>query len=96
VYRDTRELAMSYFHEYFLDDGRKTLREYSAPFDLSRLGVAWLTAEDVSDVVDALDDAKHYSIATPAAIKKFRRADPVERQAGKVTEWQKLSKNKKR
>lgn len=34
VYRSIRELAMSYFHEYFDDSGRKTLREYSRPFDL--------------------------------------------------------------
>src|SRR5512142_217167 len=36
VYRSVRELALSYFHEYFLDDGRKTLRRYSDPVDLSR------------------------------------------------------------
>jgi hypothetical protein len=35
IYRSTRELAMSYFHEYFLNSGKKTLREYSVPFNLS-------------------------------------------------------------
>jgi hypothetical protein len=34
VYRTIRELALSYFHEYFLDNGKKTLREYSVPVDL--------------------------------------------------------------
>ncbi len=34
VYKSVRELAMSYFHEYFDSKGRKTLREYSRPFDL--------------------------------------------------------------
>lgn len=34
VYSSIRELAMSYFHEYFDSRGRKTLREYSRPFDL--------------------------------------------------------------
>lgn len=34
VYKTSRELAMSYFHEYFMDNGKKTLREYSEPFDL--------------------------------------------------------------
>ena len=87
VYRDARELTMSYFHEYFLDDGRKTLREYSAPFDLSRLGDAWLTGDDVSDIVWALDRAKHYPIASPSVVKIFRRADQVEREAGKIVEW---------
>ena len=37
VYAAPRELAMSYFHEYFLDNGSKTLRSYSEPFDLSTL-----------------------------------------------------------
>ena len=47
VYRTVRELAMSYFHEYFLDDGRKTMRDYSDPFDVGRrFGYEWLTTED--------------------------------------------------
>ena len=34
VYKTVRELALSYFHEYFLDNGVKTMRSYSAPFSL--------------------------------------------------------------
>ena len=34
IYKSVRELAMSYFHEYFLDNGKKTLREYSVPINL--------------------------------------------------------------
>jgi len=34
IHKTIRELALSYFHEYFLDSGKKTLREYSAPVDL--------------------------------------------------------------
>jgi hypothetical protein len=37
IYKSIRELALSYFHEYFLDSGKKTLREYSMPFDLGYL-----------------------------------------------------------
>src|SRR3989344_3897348 len=36
VYKTLRELALSYFHEYFLNNGRKTLRSFSEPLDLSR------------------------------------------------------------
>ena len=89
IYRDVRELAMSYFHEYFLDSGLKTLREYSVPFDLCRFGdgTAWLAAiDDLWDVEAALDASRHYSVLTPAAIKNLRLADPVERKAGKITE----------
>ncbi len=35
IYKTIRELALSYFHEYFTDSGKKTLREYSRIFDLS-------------------------------------------------------------
>lgn len=35
VYKDIRELVMSYFHEYSDSKGNKTLREYSNPVDLS-------------------------------------------------------------
>ncbi len=34
IYKTVRELAMSYFHEYFLNNGKKTLREYSKVFNL--------------------------------------------------------------
>lgn len=37
VYRDLRELAMSYFHEYANRRNDKTLREYSVPYDLRRM-----------------------------------------------------------
>ena len=35
AYKTLRELVMSYFHEYFLNTGKKTLREYSELFDLN-------------------------------------------------------------
>ena len=37
IFRDVRELAASYFEDYFNLRGEKTLRSYSVPFDLSRL-----------------------------------------------------------
>src|SRR3989344_2594968 len=33
IYKSPRELAMSYFNEYTMYDGRKSMRAYSAPFD---------------------------------------------------------------
>ena len=46
VYRSLRELAMSYFHEYTNKRDHKTLREYSAPYDLRRLDTAvWVSGE---------------------------------------------------
>ncbi len=37
VYRSLRELVMSYFDVFFNINGKKTLRYYTAPLDLSRL-----------------------------------------------------------
>ena len=36
VYKSIREIVMSYFHEYANDDGKRTLRSFSLPVNLSR------------------------------------------------------------
>jgi hypothetical protein len=86
IYRTVRELALSYFHEYFLDDGRKTMRDYSNPFDISKyFDDRWLTREDdLWDVAEALDDSPHHRLMTPVQIRGLRRVDPVEISAGKL------------
>jgi len=79
---------MSYFHEYFLPDGRKTMRSFSEPFDLSKHGTKWFTdSEAVLDVIALLDDFKHHKVATPSQVKRFRRADKVEIKAGEIQEF---------
>ncbi|MDP3795512.1 MAG: hypothetical protein Q8R13_06380 [bacterium] len=88
VYRTLRELALSYFHEYFLDDGRKTLRSYSRAVNLSRINPAWLTAErDLWEIDALLDRTAHYPLVTPATARLLRRADPIEIEAGKIVVW---------
>ena len=89
VYRDIRELAMSFFHEYFLQDGRKTLRSYSTrPFDLARWKGNWMTAEeDQWDLSDAIDTAPHTDILTRRQIAGLRKADRVEIRAGRLVDW---------
>jgi hypothetical protein len=90
VYRNPRELAMSYFHEYVMSkDGKKTLREYSKPFDLSRYDLAsWLIADDeLQWLVDDLDDSQHFPIAPKPILKKLRRASVHEIKAMDLVEW---------
>lgn len=88
IYASVRELAMSYFHEYFLDSGVKTLRSYSAPFDLLRHGDAWVVARHhLWEINNALDESKHFAVVPKAAVRRLRRADAVERKAGKLVEW---------
>lgn len=88
VYRTIRELALSYFHEYFLDDGRKTLRLYSAPFDLARRRYdGWVTSEeDLGWIAADLESSRHLEIL-PQKNMHLRRAEPVEIEAGKIVEW---------
>ena len=87
IYRDPREIAMSYFNEYFLDDGTKTLRSFSKPFDLSRCGREWLTTkEKLDDIAIALDESPHVDIMKKSADARLRRVDPIEIKAGKIVE----------
>lgn len=91
VYRTPRELALSYFHEYFTDDGRKTLRTFSRPFDLRRVrDQGWVTAEDnVWRIIELLDSSPHVQIGKRGVWRTFRRADPIEIKAGKLTQFKK-------
>lgn len=88
IYRTVRELALSYFHEYFKDTGAKTLRSYSRPFDLSRLPHEWLTEErDLWHVARALDASPHLPLVPPEAVRHLKRASAFERTVMDATEW---------
>ncbi len=89
VYKSVRELALSYFHEYFLDDGTKTLREYSKPFSLKKYKYSWITADDdLWEIGADLDDSVHYPILpSTLSLRTLRLADKIEIDAGKLTEY---------
>jgi len=92
VYRDPRELAMSYFNEYFLDSGVKTMRSYSAPFDILRCRAAhsdeWLTSrDDLAGIAEALDFSPHFQILKKGVDRNLRLADQSEIEAGKIVEY---------
>ena len=94
IYKTIRELALSYFHEYFKDNGQKTLRSYSDPFDLSKIkDKSWLvTKENLWNLIDRLDASKHHKILKPWQIKNLRKADVIEILAGKLVEQKKKIK----
>ena len=90
VYRTPRELALSYFHEWFLNTtGEKTLECYSKPLDMGRrFGADWITAEkDLWNVADALSSLPHYYLMPKGNWRYVRKADPMEVKAGKLIEW---------
>jgi hypothetical protein len=89
IYRTSRELAMSYAHEYCLDGGKKSLLAFSRPFSLLRYRPArWvIAAEELDWLMDALDTSPHVPVASPAAMKSRRRTSRVELLAQDVVEW---------
>jgi len=91
VYRTTRELVLSYFHEWFLDStGEKVLELYSKPLDMRRFGTGWITAEkDLWEIADALDAQPHYDLVPKGNWRYVRPADSMELKAGSFIEWKK-------
>lgn len=91
VYKSIRELAMSYFHEYFFSPGgKKTLRSYSRPFSLARFDPRqWLTAEeDLLWLVETLDEAPHLPTVENSRIRTLRKVSAIEIKASDLEEWE--------
>lgn len=89
VYVSIRELIMSYFHEYTDDKGRKTLRSYTNPIDLSMFDkIGWTISEnDVWEIPNYLLEVPHKNILSRSQIASLRKADKIESDAGKILEW---------
>lgn len=94
IYKTPRELALSYFHEYLMWDGRKSLRAYSIPFDLSKFAPErWVTPEkDLLWLANRLDETKHFPTVPEKNRRFIRRASKIELQAMKITEWNRSGK----
>ena len=89
IYKDIHELVMSFFHEYTDNKGKKTLRSYSLPVNLKKFDKkGWMTSsEDVWYIDSYLRKAKHYKILNLKQARRLRKADELEIEIGKVTEW---------
>jgi len=98
IYRSLRELAVSYFHEYFDSRGRRTLRSYSAAFDLRRVDpTLWVTNDGPClEVHDRLASLRHYEIVSRRQEPLISRRDPFERKAAKLVEYPPLRSRRKR
>jgi hypothetical protein len=84
VYRTLRELAMSYFEDYFNARGERTLRAYGGPLSLVQFDRLRWTWEDthLQHISDRLDALVHHRILTPAMRRALTRVDPRSRKAG--------------
>ncbi len=89
IYKTVRELALSYYHEYFLiKTGEKTLVSYSKPFDLRTLGDTWVTDEQpLFYLDDHLNSHPHYPLVPKRIAKKIRLASVFERKMASQSEW---------
>jgi hypothetical protein len=89
VHQSVRSLVASYFHEYYLWDGRKSLRFFSEPFDLTRFAPQdWVTApRDLDWLVHALDASAHHPIIPKGNLRKIRPASAFEIHASSAVEW---------
>jgi hypothetical protein len=84
VYRTLRELALSYFDNYYNLRGERTLRAYSVPVYLARLDSQnWMTSEeDVWCVPELLIAARHFPLFPHKVARTLPRLDRRTFEAG--------------
>ena len=84
VYRNLRELIMSYFDFYFNMNGYKSLRSYSIPLDLRIYDkLNWATTDDDLEYIgDKLEKIRHYPVVSEKMIKMLKPASEVVVKAG--------------
>lgn len=84
VFRTLRELAMSYFEDYFNVDGVKSLRFYTIPLDLTRLDTSnWMTDDHGCDKIEKLLKHRRRIRLVPADVAgQLNRMDPLSYEAG--------------
>jgi hypothetical protein len=89
VYKTLRELALSYFHEWFMNsNGKKTLKSFGGPLDLSKLGTSWVTDEVDLWWLDKKLNVLPHQVLVPEGNRRFlRAADAMELAAGSFVEW---------
>lgn len=84
IHRSLRELAVSYFNDYFNEHGEKTLRSYSTPVDLSRFDRwEWTVREErLEDIAGYLDRARHTKVLGERQVAELAPVDERTLQAG--------------
>lgn len=84
IYKTLRELALSYFEDYFNMLGHRTLRTYSRPVNLSRFDHRhWMTSEKPIWFIPLyLFEVRHTRLITPAQAKRLHRVDRLSIDAG--------------
>lgn len=84
IYRNLRELVMSYFDDYYNLDGLKSLRGYTAPLNLKAFDrFQWMTSDEHLDrIADRLDTIRQVHLLTPKMIASLSQLDKRSYEAG--------------
>lgn len=85
VHRTVRELAMTYFNDYYNVEGEKTLRAYSVVLNLDRLPLQtpWRTDPAAMDeIARRLDRVRHYPLISQFMAGRLEKTDARTYQAG--------------
>lgn len=84
VFRSLRELAMSYFEDYFNVDGIKSLRYYTIPLNLGKVDRCdWMSKDSGADEIERLLKHRRKTALVPrGAIKLFSKMDELGYKAG--------------
>jgi len=80
VYRTLRELAMSYFEQYYNLEREKTLRGYTGPLNLKSVdSLNWMTADETMDLIARRTDEIRRVILIDAEMEQ--RLSPVDERS---------------
>jgi len=84
VYRNLRELTMSYFEQYYNVEREKTLRGYTKPFSLAAFDhLDWMTSDDSLEVIaQHFDEVPSYRLITESMAARLHAVDERSHQAG--------------
>jgi hypothetical protein len=84
VYRTLRELAMSYFEQYYNIEREKTLRGYTGPLNLKRFDrFDWMTKDAALDLIARrTDEIRRISLLPPSLEHSLSPVDERTYQAG--------------
>ncbi|MGH8666540.1 MAG: hypothetical protein ACREUX_19925 [Burkholderiales bacterium] len=89
IYRNLRELALSYFHEYHNEEGERSLREYSRPFDLRLLDPGeWVTGDAGAwEAERRIDLSPHYRLYPRSQQRYITPIDAMQWRANDLVEY---------
>jgi hypothetical protein len=84
IHRNLRELALSYFEQFYNVAKEKTLRGYTMPVNLERFdSINWMgNDEQLDSVADGLDAARKVKLLTPSMVRRLSLLDERSYESG--------------